>query len=234
MERRPLIGLTGRRKRMSEIVDTVESLHHLEGDLYFLDYARAVWAAGGMPVHLPSVVDFSEWTEYLDGIVLSGGADIEPVHYGAENTASDTEPQRDINEFALYRAAIDADVPVLGICRGFQVINVASGGTMHQHVPAHANYHEDPATPTHEVKIVPGSILYDLYGPEFKTNSLHHQTVDQVGAGIQITATAPDGTPEGLEVPGKPVLAMQWHPEMMGIDTTPFAWLVSQAQTRMK
>ena len=173
-----------------------------------------------------------DWVHHLDGLVLTGGADIEPSRYGHENTASDTEPQRDEVEFALYETALADEIPVLGICRGFQLVNVHAGGTLHQSVPEHARYDLPPSTEVHDLAIEPGSLVHRLYGDAHRVNSLHHQTAAEIGAGLTVTARAEDGTPEAIEVDGATVLAVQWHPEMMRHDDPVFAWLVAEVNAR--
>jgi putative glutamine amidotransferase len=228
--RRPLIGLPGRRKRVGQIEGFPTSLDDLLVDVYFADYARSVLRAGGLPVHLPLDADPHDWVEVLDGIVLTGGADVEPDRYGHDNHASDTEPHRDVIEFALLDAAIASDVPVLGICRGLQVLNVHAGGTLDQHVPEHARYDLVPSARSHAVSIEVGSALHTIYGDEVVVNSLHHQTIDLVGPGLRVTARAADGTVEGLETADGGVVAVQWHPEMMDHDDPVFTWIVDRAR----
>lgn len=230
--RRPLIGLPGRRKRIGEIDGFPTSLGELHIDMYFADYARSVYKAGGMPVHLPIDADPADWVHHLDGLVLTGGADIDPVRYGHDNTASTTEPERDEIEFILYETALADELPILGICRGFQLINVHAGGTLHQDVPAHARFDLSPSTPAHGLSITPRSILAELYGDGRAVNSLHHQTAEEVGRDLRVTAVADDGTPEAIELPGATVLAVQWHPEMMGHDDPTFRWVVDAANRR--
>jgi putative glutamine amidotransferase len=230
--KRPLIGLPGRRKRIGQIAGFPESLHHLDVDVYFADYARSVFAAGGLPVHLPLDADPAEWVHHIDGLVLTGGADVEPDRYGHDNHASTTEPHRDELEFTLFETAVADGLPVLGICRGLQLINVHQGGTLEQHVPQHLRYDVAPHTETHVLTITPGSVLHSLYGDTAEVNSLHHQTVGEVGHGLVVTAVAEDGTVEGLELAGVPVIAVQWHPEMMRHDDRAFPWLVDQARLR--
>jgi putative glutamine amidotransferase len=230
--RRPLIGLPGRRKRIGEVDGFPTSLGELHVDLYFADYARSVYAAGGMPVHLPIDADPAEWVHHLDGLVLTGGADVDPERYGHDNTASTVERERDTVEFALFEAALDDEIPILGICRGFQLINVHAGGTLHQDVPSHARYDLPPSTPAHGLSITSGSVLHDLYGADHAVNSLHHQTADEIGRDLRVTAVADDGTPEAFEVRDATVLAVQWHPEMMGHDDPTFRWIVAAARSR--
>lgn len=230
--RRPLIGLPGRRKRIGQIDGFPSSLDDLPVDMYFAEYSQCVFAAGGMPVHLPMDADPTDWIDHLDALVLTGGADIVPERYGHENTASDTEPHRDDVEFALFESAIARGIPVLGICRGLQLFNVHAGGTLHQHRPEHARYDLPPSAESHGVELAAGSVLHELYGPDARVNSLHHQTVDAVGAGLNVTAVADDGTVEGLEVDGEVAVSVQWHPEMMRHDDPSFRWIVERAIQR--
>ncbi len=232
MSRRPLIGLPGRRTTIGSVDGFPSSLDHLQADLYFADYARGVLAAGGMPVHIPLDVDPVEVIDHLDGLVLTGGADVAPDRYGAEDLGSTVEHFRDEVEFALLGAALDLELPVLGICRGLQLLNVHAGGTLNQHVPEHARYDIDPAQEAHVVTIEPDSHLWSLYGSTADVNSLHHQTIDRVGEGLIVSARAHDGTVEGIEMHRRPVIAVQWHPEMMGSADPVFAWLVERASQR--
>ena len=209
-----------------------ESLGELHIDMYYADYARSVYRAGGMPVHLPIDADPTDWVHHLDGLVLTGGADIEPARYGHDNTASETEPERDDVEFVLYEASLADELPVLGICRGFQLVNVHAGGTLHQHVEGHARYDVSPATAVHTLTIESSSLTRDLFGDGHRVNSLHHQAIDTVGEGLRVTARADDGTPEAIEHTGATVLAVQWHPEMMSHDDPAFTWVVDAARRR--
>ncbi|MDE0238454.1 MAG: gamma-glutamyl-gamma-aminobutyrate hydrolase family protein, partial [bacterium] len=140
------------------------------------------------------------------------------------------EPERDDLELALLSAALDAEVPVLGICRGIQVLNVYQGGTLHQHVPEHGRFDLPIDSTIHEVSFAEGSTLHELYGPSAQVNSLHHQTVADLGHDLTVTARADDGTIEGVEM-GDHVVAVQWHPEMMPTRPTDpiFTWLVNRA-----
>ena len=230
---KPLIGMTGRRKTGRDFVSQPESLRHLEGAWYYADYTRGVIAAGGLPVHLSLDVDPAEYVDRLDGIVITGGADVWPERYGATpaETAETAETERDNFELALLDAAGSASLPTLGICRGLQVINVHAGGTLHQHVPLHARYDVPPNELIHEISIVADSALSGLYGLTHQVNSLHHQTVDHLGADLVITATHDDGTVEGFEHATLPMIAVQWHPEMLDTrDEDPvFKWIVDQA-----
>ncbi|MGA9279629.1 gamma-glutamyl-gamma-aminobutyrate hydrolase family protein [Ilumatobacter sp.] len=227
----PLIGLPGRRISGGQI-GYAPVLAGLDLDLYFADYARGVLDAGGIPVHLPLDLAPAAVIDRLDGIVLSGGADIAPARYGAEPHPSVTvvETERDDFEFDLLERAIDAEVPVLGICRGLQVLNVLRGGTLEQHVATHSRYDIEASETAHEVSFAEGSQLADVYGAQLRVNSLHHQTVDRLGTDLVITATSDDGVVEGLEL-GEDIVAVQWHPEMLPTRATDpiFRWLVERA-----
>ncbi len=227
--KRPLIGLPGRRKKTGSIDGFPESLAGLDADLYLADYAASVLRAGGLPVHLPVGTDPALYLDVLDGIVLTGGADVEPTRYDAANTASDAEPIRDDFEFALLEHAIEHDIPVLGICRGMQILNVVAGGTLHQDVPSHARYDLDPGDRSHGISFVDGTRIAALYGQPITVNSLHHQTIDRVGTGLVVAGSADDGTIEALELADRQVLAVQWHPEMLDVDEPIWAWLVKAA-----
>jgi len=229
----PLIGLPGRRRTAAEAGGFPESLHHLTLDVYLSGYAQCVLAAGGLPVYVPLDVDPRPYLDHLDGLVFTGGADVEPGRYGqAPDGNGHYEPERDELELGLLAGAVDHQVPVLGICRGLQVLNVHAGGTLHQDVPPHARYDVDPGEAVHRVAFEPGTVLHGLYGPDTEVNSLHHQCVDRLGAGLVVAARADDGTIEALEVPGADVLAVQWHPEMRPVAEPVFAWLVERARSR--
>jgi len=232
---RPMIGLSGRRKTGHDLANCPEPLRHLEADWFYADYARAVWEAGGLPVNLPLDIDPAAFTSCLDGVLLSGGADIAPgrYHAAAETDEYPPEAERDEFEFRLLDGAVEASIPVLGICRGLQLVNVHAGGSLHQHVPEHARYDDGTAALVHEVDFATDSTLATLYGESLPVNSLHHQTVNQLGTHLRVTAT--NGTTvEGLEHTELPIVAVQWHPEMLDSRSTDpiFAWLVEQAKSR--
>jgi putative glutamine amidotransferase len=229
--RPPLIGLTGRRRPAAVVAGFPASLGHLEVDLHLTDYAREVVAAGGLPVQLPSIGDPRPYVDRLDGLLLTGGCDVEPGRYGAEPDGNgDYEADRDELELTLLGAALETGLPVLAICRGLQVLNVHAGGTLHQHLPDHARFDVDPADDVHQVTFDPGTRLHELYGSVIETNSLHHQAVEAVGRGLAVTGRAGDGTVEALELVGAPVLAVQWHPEMRNVHEPVFDWLIEQAR----
>jgi len=184
-------------------------------------YLRAIEAAGGLPVVLaPDDLELAAATmARLDGLCLAGGPDLDPAGYGAAGRHAllqQTDPVVDAGELALARTAERLGLPVLGICRGAQALNVLRGGTLHQHVGGHVQ--DDPAPdPAHVVAVAPGSLLAALTGAErLAVNSFHHQAVDRLGAGLVIAATAPDGTVEAIEDPSSAFLVgVQWHAEAM-------------------
>jgi len=189
-------------------------------------YLDAVREAGGMPVILapvgPDAID--SLLGRLDAVILSGGPDLHPSAYGAlpHPELGPTEPELDRFELELARAAVTRRLPVLGICRGMQVLNVALGGSLHQHLPERFGHHDhlrargsfDGAD--HDVRLTAGSLAARAAGEELHaTKSHHHQGVDRVGDGLAVTGVATiDGLPEALELPGGAfVLGVQWHPE---------------------
>ena len=230
---KPLIGLVGRRKKGHQIAGMSENLHEIDIDLFMSDYGRAVQEAGGLPVLLPVDIDPSGYVGRLDGLVLTGGTDVGPERYGraSESDLFPPETERDELELALMGLAIDGSFPVLGICRGLQIVNVHGGGTLHQDVPPHARYDVPPQAAVHPVEFAEGSVLADLYGARREVNSLHHQTVDEVAPGYIVSARGDDGSVEGLEHESLPIVAVQWHPEMMTDRASDpiFAWLVEAA-----
>jgi|SRR5579864_1079112 len=183
-----------------------------------MTYVRAVEAAGGLPVLVPPLADPEALTsllERLDGLLLPGGADVDPAHYGESVSGSQApNPGLDRLELDAARWALEHDVPTLGICRGQQVINVAMGGSLIQHMEGHA-----PAGPRdslhHSFHVAPDSRLATVLGnTQLDVNSHHHQAVKRLGAGLKAVAWADDGTIEGIEAPDRRwLLAVQFHPE---------------------
>ena len=236
MTPRPLIGITGRRKNGDQLVGNLDVLADFSIDLYYADYGRGVLEAGGLPVHVPLDVDPAELVPRLDGVLLTGGGDVDPGRYG-QKSSTDTfppEPLRDEHEYAVLDVVYAYQMPVAGICRGLQVINVHAGGTLHQDVPSHAGFDKPVTTEWHNVAFDDGTVLGGIYGQERRVNSLHHQTVNRVGDNLRITARSDDGSVEGLEHEGLPVVAVQWHPEMLPTraEDALFAWLVAEASAR--
>jgi putative glutamine amidotransferase len=238
--RRPLIGICAAAERAAW------SFWDQEAAIVAGTYLGAVRRAGGTPVVLtPEPVDEAQIDAHgawLDGLLLIGGADLDPAGYGqlpTERTEA-TYPVRDAFEIALVRAALQWDVPVLGICRGLQILNVATGGTLHQHL-ADAGFGEHRALPGslgeatyHEVDIEPGTVL-DAGGAarRLTVNSHHHQGIDRVGEGGVVAARAcHDGLVEAVVWPDlRHAVGVQWHPEALELDTT-IAGLVAASADR--
>jgi putative glutamine amidotransferase len=215
---KPLIGIT-----TSELRASSAGTLRRHGDpphpemALGMTYLKALEAAGAMPVVLPPLGDAEALLDRLDGVCLSGGPDLDPDAYGAPDRHVElgpTEPDLDAFELALARAADARGIPLLGICRGAQALNVARGGTLHQHVPGHRQ--TEPATATtHSVHVAEGSRLATLVGVRpLRVNSFHHQAVDVIGAGLRPVARAADGTIEAIEGAGpRFVVGVQWHVE---------------------
>ena len=219
-----------------------------EGDCTLAQaYYMSVVEAGGTPVVIPSYDDdkaLVSLLDTLDGIVLSGGADIDPDYLGEEPLdCISINPRRDRQELTLVRLAVERQIPVLGICRGIQVLTAALGGKLYQDIKIQ---HDRPSIehsqtiarglPSHEVKLEKDSLLYGFFGKEtLSVNSFHHQAVKEVPAGFRVTASAPDGIIEGMEsTTFRPIMGVQWHPEcfLLENDRTMlpiFEWLVEQA-----
>jgi len=191
-------------------------------------YVDAVQGAGGLALLVPPdprlVEDPDEALELIDGLMLAGGADIDPRSYGqpAHAETAGTVPERDAFEIALARRAIEQDLPVLGICRGMQLINVALGGTLLQHLPERFGHHEHRRVPgsfegaDHDVDVAEDTLAMRTLGEaRHSTKSHHHQGVDRLGEGLRVSGTSlMDDLPEAIELPGRHfVLGVQWHPE---------------------
>ena len=191
-------------------------------------YIEAIQRAGGLAVMIPPdpalVGDPDEMLERIDGLILAGGHDIDPSAYGAEAhpATNGTVPGRDEVEIALTRRAVELDMPVLGICRGMQLLNVAFGGTLLQHLPETLGHEEHRRVPgsfvgsDHDVRLLPGSRAELAVGEDLHaTKSHHHQAVDLIGAGLMVTGhSTVDELPEAIEAPERRfVLGVQWHPE---------------------
>jgi putative glutamine amidotransferase len=202
-------------------------------------YPDRVAEAGGIAVLLPPVPRISEVLDRLDGLVLSGGGDFDPAGYGAPRHPETTSvrPDRDAAEVALLSAAIERGLPVLGICRGMQLINVTMGGSLHQHVPDVVGHHGHAPAPgaygAHPVRVAAGSGLARILG-RTQVDTVpthHHQALDRLGDGMTATAWSDDGIVEAVELdlPGCPfAMAVQWHPEA-GDDLSLFRALVAAA-----
>jgi putative glutamine amidotransferase len=201
-----------------------------------MTYLQAIERAGAVPVVLPPCVsDVESLISRLDGVCLSGGPDLDPEAYGARERHGElgpTEPSLDAFELALARAALERGMPLLGICRGSQALNVACGGTLHQHLPGHRQS-EPGCRVTHEVEVLDGTRLAALLGAgTHAVNSFHHQAVDRLGRGLRISARAADGTVEAIEGPGF-AIGVQWHAEALA-DGRLFEALASAAAPTLR
>jgi putative glutamine amidotransferase len=199
-----------------------------EAALLAFSYIEAIQRAGGLAVMIPPDELFEddpdEILDLLDGLILAGGNDIDPARYGADPHPETHHlvPERDRAELALATRAIQRDLPVLGICRGMQLINVALGGTLRQHLPDELGHEEHRRTlgsfdnSDHDVRLAPGSLAARAAGAEVhSTKSHHHQGIAAVGHGLEVTGHSTlDGLPEAIEAPDRQfVLGVQWHPE---------------------
>jgi anthranilate synthase component 2/putative glutamine amidotransferase len=197
-------------------------------------YLDAVVAEGGVPLLLPPVGTDPSVLEVLDGLIISGGCDVDPGSYGAEPHAETigTRPARDLHESALITAALEQDLPLLAICRGLQMLNVTLGGTLEQHLPdvgAHEQHRPSPAVfGRTEVKIEPDTLTSELFGEHASVHCYHHQAIGTVARDLRVTARAADGTVEAAEVAGHDfALGVQWHPEENPEDLRLFTALIS-------
>ena len=211
------------------------------------NYSDAIAQAGGLPVMVANLDPelASDYLELADGLLLSGGGDLDPELWGAppHPQLGEVDPQRDAFELELYRQAKATRVPVLGICRGLQVINVAEGGTLHQHLPEleETIQHEQAdtgGTPLHTVALESNSLLSSLQGTtRVKVNSYHHQAVHELGRDLRVVARSADGVVEAVEGSGEMfVMGLQWHPEMSfrayPDDFRPFQIFLNAARAR--
>jgi putative glutamine amidotransferase len=225
---RPLIGVTTSEVRLSQQTHPLPEGDPPQAELALgVVYARAVERAGGLPVVLPPLADgaVGPLVDRLAGICLSGGPDLDPAGYAATRHAElgPVEPALDLFELAVARRADERGIPVLGICRGCQALNVARGGTLHQHLPDVVDGSIDHRQtvpgrqPTHDVQVEPGSRLAAAVGAgTLAVNSFHHQAVERLGDALAAVAWAPDGTIEGIEdARGAFYLGVQWHAETL-------------------
>jgi gamma-glutamyl-gamma-aminobutyrate hydrolase PuuD len=202
-----------------------------------LAYVQAIERAGGRPLLVPPSDDGIEETlAALDGLLFSGGSDIDPETYGAEThpETNGMRPERDQAELALLEAALARDMPVLAVCRGSQILNVALGGDLVQHLPEVVGHERHKHTPgvfaDHDVEVLPGTKLQALVGDHAPVKSHHHQGYGRIGDGLREAARADDGTVEAIEDPERRfALGVLWHPEA-GEDAALFEALVGEAR----
>ncbi len=231
----PVIGITTR-------VRADERMYAIN-----FDYVQAVERAGGIPILIPSSgAESARCVERLDGLLLPGGPDIDPQVYGGtmHEAVYGVNPARDAAEFAVLREAMRLEIPILGICRGAQLINVAHGGTLIEHLDETEEgiVHRINGTNgvRHQVEILSGTIVSEIVGTSVvEPISFHHQAVRDLGAGLKVAAVAPDGVIEGVVGDGYPFLVgVQWHPEMTAAEDPSqqaiFDAFVQAAQKRKK
>jgi putative glutamine amidotransferase len=228
---RPIVGIT------SYAEEARWGVWDAPAALIPLAYVRAVEAAGGRPLLVPPSADGVEETlDALDGLIFSGGADLDPASYGAEAhpETNGVRPDRDGAELALLEGALARDMPVLAVCRGSQVLNVARGGDLVQHLPEVVGHEGHKHTPgvfaDHDVDVLPGTRLHEVVGEHAPVKSHHHQGYGRLGEGLREAARASDGTVEAIEDPSRRfALGVLWHPEE-GEDAGLFRALVEEAQ----
>lgn len=201
-------------------------------------YPDVVLAAGGVPVLLPPVPESATAVDRLDAVVLAGGPDVGPDRYGAapHPRTGAPRPERDAAELAVLHRALERGIPVLGVCRGAQVLNVGLGGTLVQHVPdavGHSGHNPSPGVfGTIAVTLVAGSRVGAALGPETTVRCHHHQALDRLADGLVVTGRAPDGLVEAVELTGSRwVVGVQWHPEEVAADVRLMTALVTAASS---
>jgi gamma-glutamyl-gamma-aminobutyrate hydrolase PuuD len=228
---RPVVGIT------TYLTPVAHGAWEEEAALVPADYVRAVEHAGGRPVLVPPSDDgVDETLDVLGALIFSGGADLDPATYGqvAHPETKGIVPARDRGELTLLQAALARDMPVLAVCRGSQVLNVARGGDLVQHLPEVVGDDKHKHTPgefaDHDVELEPGTRLHGLLGGHAPVKSHHHQGFGRVGSGLRAAAKAEDGTLEAIEDPSRRfALGVLWHPEA-GEDMRLFEALVEEAR----
>ena len=223
---KPIIGITGNYGELTcKLAET---------------YYKSVWKAGGVPIVIPPLSDTDSiinTLEHLDGLVLSGGADLNPLYAGEEpqSRLSVINSERDLPELLITQLAYNRQIPILGICRGIQTLALALGGKVMQDISDATQLKHsqdaDRSEPTHTVCVEKGSTLFNIYKETtLYVNSFHHQAVSEPGDKFRVTAKAPDGIIEGMEsTEHKSIIGVQWHPECMDEGLPIFQWLVQEA-----
>ncbi|WP_099025078.1 gamma-glutamyl-gamma-aminobutyrate hydrolase family protein [Mycolicibacterium palauense] len=238
----PLIAVTGRRVDGDFVRDVDPRFRGEAIDMYYASYSESLLRAGASSAYVPYEALGRGCLGRFDGLVLSGGQDISAAVSGALTTAEEVEApgggpgeasiRRDNLELDLLREAFTLDIPVLGVCRGAQLLNVAHGGSLVAHLPRSSVQHNDPSGPpaqSHSVRFVPGTLAHSVFSAHRTVNSWHHQAVDVAGRGVVVAGRSADDVVEAIEIPGRRVLGVQWHPELTpGIDPA-LQWLVEEA-----
>ncbi len=218
--KKPIIGITSAYEEDKE-------LKHYHRTTVCIDYSKSVIKAGGIPIILPVTDDreiIKSQLELLDGLIMSGGLDLNPQYYNQDflDGTCLISTERDEHEWIVLEEYLPTKKPILGICRGMQLINAFKGGTLHQNIkslPQKTIMHDQnylPELEVHKVNIEENSVLYKLFGKEVLTNSFHHQGVNTLGKGLKTIATTSDGIIEAIQGEDEGfLLGVQWHPEMM-------------------
>ncbi|KXB67859.1 peptidase C26 [Parvimonas sp. KA00067] len=220
---KPVIGISG-----SILINKGNAFSGYRRSYVNQDYVEAVLRAGAIPFIIPFNEDLEatrEMVEKVDGIILSGGHDVNPYYYGEDPMLKIGElfPERDVFDMELYKTAIELKKPIFGICRGYQIINVINGGTLYQDL-SYADFvkikHDqvdNPAQATHFVELEEGTFLKNILGEKYKVNSFHHQILKDVAPGFKVVAKSSDGVIESIEkiTEDNFVIGVQWHPEML-------------------
>lgn len=209
-------------------------------DIHLAAYSNCVAAAGGVAIMLPCLETSVDALEHADALVLTGGGDVDPAWYGEQphDTVSGVDPHRDRVEIALALRALERGLPVLAVCRGVQVLNVALGGSLVQHLEGehlhnHSAWDQPVHARMHSVTIEDSSIAHRVLGPSVNVNTLHHQAVGRLAASLVCSGRATDGVVESVELPGSDVWGVQWHPELLLEQPDPtFMWLIDRARER--
>lgn len=218
--KKPIIGITSSHEKEN-------GLRNYHRTTVSIDYTKGVIEGGGIPIIIPTTGDIEiikEQLNLIDGLILSGGPDINPIYYGEDfkEKIGVISPERDDNEIKILKEFLKTEKPILGICRGHQLLNVYFGGTLYQDLsyfemePLKHRQDLYPELEIHNVAIEKNSILENLYGESIRTNSFHHQAVNKLGEGFKVIARSSDGIVEAIEkIDHKFCLGIQWHPEMM-------------------
>lgn len=219
--KKPLIGIVG-----NLLIDQGGMFPGYERAYVNNDYVQSVAKVGGAPIILPLISDYEEvktQIEAVDSIIISGGYDVNPLIYGEEPVQKQGFlcPERDEYDLMVIKVAMELNKPILGICRGLQILNAALGGSMYQDLSqiegCYIKHVQEsrPEVAGHSVEVVKGTKLYDILGEKITTNSFHHQAVKDLAPGFKVAARAKDGVIEAIEKEDGFVIGIQWHPEMM-------------------
>jgi putative glutamine amidotransferase len=239
--KKPLVAISGRRWKGALIDGMPDNFDDIGIDLHIGAFADAVALAGGVAMTMPCSMAALDSLDHAHGLILTGGSDVSPARYGEKphQAVYGVDDLRDDVEIALAKRALELGLPIFAICRGLQILNVALGGSLVQHLSAengatdlHAAWDRDPSTLVHEVTFAAGSCAANVYSPTgggWMVNSLHHQALARVGEGLVATGWSTDATIEAADMPGRSVLAVQWHPELVEQPDPGFTWLVGKA-----